>query len=164
MYKKKIVLLTEAKKITQTLRREGKKIVFTNGCFDLLHIGHIRTFKFCKRLGDVLIVGLNSDASVRALKGNTRPLVPEKERAEILSALSDVDYVIVFKTRTPLPLIQAIKPDIHVKGGDYKDVTALPEYPVVKKYGGKVVLASKVKNKSTTNLIKRIQSMKRGNP
>jgi glycerol-3-phosphate cytidylyltransferase len=157
--KKKVITLAEAKKNAQKLRREGKKIVFTNGCFDVLHIGHIRTFKFCKRRGDVLIVGLNSDASVRSLKGNTRPLVPEKERAEILSALSDVDYVIIFKTRTPLPLIKVLKPDVHVKGGDYKNVTALPEYPVVKQYGGKVVLAPEIKNKSTTKLMELIQSM-----
>lgn len=160
MYKKKIVSLTEAKKIAQKLRREGKKIVFTNGCFDLLHIGHIRTFKFCKRHGDVLIVGLNSDASVRALKGKPRPLISEKERVEILSALSDVDYVIIFKTETPVPLIETLKPDVHVKGGDYKNVKMLPEYAVVKHYGGKVILAPEIKNKSTTDMIKRIQHVK----
>lgn len=149
----KILTLNEAEKIAWKLRREGKKIVFTNGCFDLLHAGHIRTFQFCKRHGDVLIVGLNSDASVRTLKGKSRPLVPEKERAEILSALSDVDYVVIFKTRTPLPLIKTLKPDVHVKGGDYKNVKKLPEYAVVRAYGGKVILAPEVKNKSTTKLI-----------
>ena len=160
MRTKKIITVIQAKKITQTLRREGKKIVFTNGCFDLLHIGHIRTFKFCKRHGDVLIVGLNSDASVRALKGKARPLVPEKERAEILSALSDVDYVVIFKTSTPVLLIQALKPDVHVKGGDYSRAKDLPEHDIVKQYGGKVVLAPHVKNRSTTNFLKRIQCVK----
>ncbi len=152
----KIITLSQATKIVQRLRRAGKKIVFTNGCFDLLHVGHIRTFAFCKRHGDVLFVGLNSDASVRARKGKFRPLVSEKERAEILSALSDVDYVVIFKTRTPLPLIKSIKPDVHVKGGDYKNAKALPEYDAVASYGGKVLLAPQIKNKSTTKLIKRI--------
>lgn len=159
---KKTVTLSQAKKIVQSLRRVGKKIVFTNGCFDLLHAGHVRTFAFCKRHGDVLFVGLNSDASVRALKGKNRPLVSEKERAEILSALSDVDYVIVFKTKTPLPLIQALKPDVHVKGGDYKNAKSLPEYDSVTNYGGKVLLAPQIKNKSTTNLLKRIQGVSPG--
>lgn len=158
----KIITLSQAEKSVQRLRRAGKKIVFTNGCFDLLHAGHVRTFAFCKRHGDVLFVGLNSDASVRALKGKSRPIISEKERAEILSALSDVDYVVIFKTRTPLPVISALKPDVHVKGGDYKNAKSLPEYDAVKSYGGKVLLAPQIKNKSTTSLLKRIQCVSPG--
>lgn len=156
----KIVSIERAKKIAGNLRKRKKKIVFTNGCFDVLHIGHVRTFKFCRRFGDAVIVGLNSDRSVRKLKGAARPFIPQKERAEILSALSDVDYVVVFDTDTPLPLIRALKPDVHVKGGDYEDVRTLPEYKIVTSYGGEVVLAPLVKGRSTTKLADYMKSVK----
>ncbi len=156
----KIVSLERAKKIVGNLRKRKKKIVFTNGCFDVLHIGHVRTFKFCRRFGDTVIVGLNSDRSVKKLKGAPRPFIPEKERAEVLSGLADVDYVVVFDTDTPLPLIRALKPDVHVKGGDYKDAGALPEYKIVTSYGGKVLLAPHVKGKSTTKLADYMKKVK----
>ena len=116
---KKILDRKDLKKISARLRAEGKKIVFTNGCFDILHVGHIRYLKQARRLGDVLIVGLNSDKSVSAIKPG-RPLNSEKNRAEVLAALTVVDYVVIFSEKTPYNLIKALKPDTLVKGGDWK--------------------------------------------
>lgn len=132
------------------------KIAFTNGCFDLLHIGHIRTLQEAKAQADVLVVGVNSDRSVRALnKGPTRPLTPQEERAEILAALECVDYVVIFDEDTPIPLLQRLKPDVHVKGGDYK-VEDLPETPVVQAYGGRVHVTGMIPGRSTTLLEARL--------
>lgn len=135
---------------------KNKKIVFTNGCFDILHIGHIRYLQEAAKLGNLLVVGVNSDVSVRRLKGPERPINSEFERAEMLCALGFVDYVVVFNEDTPLDLIKKIQPDILVKGGDYSN-----EYVVgtneVKDRGGKVVLIPFVEGKSTTNIIKKIQ-------
>ena len=116
---KKIVDRKLIKKLAAGLRTEGKKIVFTNGCFDILHAGHVKYLRQAKRLGDVLIVGLNSDRSVSAIKPG-RPLNSEKNRAEVLAALAAVDYVVVFHEKTPYSLIKAVKPDFLVKGGDWK--------------------------------------------
>jgi len=116
---KKILDIKGARKLSCLLREEGKKIVFTNGCFDMLHVGHVRYLRQARRLGDVLIVGLNSDRSVSSIKPG-RPINSEKNRAEVLSGLSSVDYVIVFSEKTPYNLIKALKPDILVKGGDWK--------------------------------------------
>ncbi len=151
----KVLNLNQLKKVLEKERAKGKKVVFTNGCFDLLHLGHIRCLKKAKKKGDILIVGLNSDSSVKKLKGSNRPLVPQAERAEILASLSCVDYVIVFPDEKPIKLIWEIKPDIHVKGGDYKG-KVLPEEKVVKSYGGKVILIKEEKGYSTTKLIERI--------
>lgn len=133
-----------------------KKIVFTNGCFDILHIGHIRYLEEASKLGDLLIVGLNSDASVKRLKGRERPINTEKDRAELLSALSFVDYVVIFDQDTPLELIKMIEPDVLVKGGDYSN-----EYVVgtneVEARGGRLVLLPFVDGKSTTNIINKIK-------
>lgn len=107
------------KKEIDALRKEGKKIVFTNGCFDLIHVGHIRYLKEAKRLGDVLVIGLNSDRSVSSIKPG-RPIIPEAERAEVLSSLQMVDYVVIFDEETPYELIKFIMPDVLVKGGDWK--------------------------------------------
>src|SRR5512135_2047270 len=104
----------------RALRRQGKRIVFTNGCFDLIHPGHVRYLRAAKRLGDVLVVGLNSDASVRRLKGVTRPLVPQRARCEVMAALEMVDYVTVFGEATPYNLIKQVQPNVLVKGGDWK--------------------------------------------
>jgi rfaE bifunctional protein nucleotidyltransferase chain/domain len=134
---------------------QGKKIVFTNGVFDLLHLGHVRYLKKARQLGDVLIVGVNSDRSVRKIKGNKRPLIPEKERAEIVASLEAVDYVVIFNEETPINLIKKIKPSFQVKGGDYKKKN-LPEEKVVKELGGKVVLVEMEKGKSTSSIIKKI--------
>jgi len=116
---KKILDRKSAKKISSKLRSEGKKIVFTNGCFDILHAGHVRYLKQARKLGDVMIIGLNSDRSVSAIKPG-RPVNSEKNRAEVLAALAAVDYVVVFSEKTPYNLIKALKPDILVKGGDWK--------------------------------------------
>lgn len=140
-----------AKKIAAH-KAEKKKIVTTNGCFDILHIGHVRILNAAKALGDILVVGVNSDASVRRLKGAKRPLVPEDERAEIIANLQAVDYVTIFPEDTPVEFLTAIKPDIHVKGKDYK-VGSLAETPVVESFGGRVELLELVPNKSTTKLI-----------
>jgi rfaE bifunctional protein nucleotidyltransferase chain/domain len=121
----------------------------------VLHIGHIRYLKDAKKLGDVLIIGLNTDSSVKQYKGDKRPLMPEDERAEMLSALEFVDYIVKFSERDPRNLLDAIKPDIHVKGGDYK-MEQIIEKDVVEKNGGKVVLLPLVHGKSTTNIINRI--------
>lgn len=116
---KKILDRKGIKKISSKLRAEGRKIVFTNGCFDILHVGHVKYLKQARRLGDVLIVGLNSDRSVSGIKPG-RPVNSEKNRAEVLAALAAVDYVVVFSEKTPYNLIKALKPDILVKGGDWK--------------------------------------------
>lgn len=137
-------------------KSQNKKIVFTNGCFDLLHVGHIRYLQEAKRLGDILVVGVNSDASVQALKGPTRPVQNESDRAEILAALGSVDYTVIFSEETPATLIERIIPDILVKGGDWK-----PEHIVgasfVQAQGGKVMSLQFVDGKSTTNLIEKVQ-------
>jgi len=155
--KKKVRSRNELKQILNGLKREGLSIVFTNGCFDILHAGHIRYLKEAKSRGDVLVVGLNSDSSVKAIKGKQRPYVSEKDRAEILTALDSVDYITIFNEKTPINLIKSLKPDIHIKGGDYK-LKNIPETRIVKSYGGKVVIVPEIKGKSTTGLIERIKS------
>jgi len=137
--KRKIVSLEELKEITKKLRTNGKKIVFTNGCFDILHHGHLYFLSEAKSLGDILIVGLNSDAGVRKLKGEGRPRMPQHARAELLAALSTVDYVVIFDNDTAESLVDELKPEIYVKGKDYK-MEALPEARIVQSYGGKTIL------------------------
>ena len=153
----RIVKIDELLSIIERERKDRKKIVFTNGCFDILHIGHISYLKMAKELGDILIVGINSDRSVKLLKGNNRPIMNEYERATIISSLYFVDYVIIFDELRPNSLIKAIKPDVHVKGGDYK-AESLPEYPIVTSYGGKVVICPYINNRSTSEIIKTIVS------
>lgn len=133
-----------------------KKIVFTNGCFDIMHVGHIRYLQEAAKLGDILIVGLNSDASVKRLKGDERPINCEQDRVEMLSALEFINFVAVFEEDTPLELIKQIQPDILVKGGDYSNKYVVGSNEV-KAYGGKTVLIPFVKGKSTTNIINRIK-------
>lgn len=154
-YTAKIVPWEKVDALVARLRGEGKTIVFTNGVFDLLHIGHIRYLREAKSYGDVLILGLNSDASVRRIKGPRRPIVPQDERAEMLAALECVDYVVIFEQDTPEVLIRKIAPDVHVKGGDYKP-DDLPEAPLVRSLGGRVVVTSLVDGKSTTITIGRV--------
>ena len=154
---RKIRSLNELKQISKRLKKEGKKVVFTNGCFDLLHIGHIKYLQKAKELGDVLIVGVNSDDSVKEMKGKERPFFPEEERVQILAALECVDYITVFPECLPNKLIEILKPDVHVKGGDYQP-EELPEAKIVESYGGKVVIVDEVKGKSTTELINLILS------
>ena len=134
-------------------RKSGKKIVLTNGCFDFFHVGHIRYLASAKALGDCLIVAVNSDEQVRRLKGESRPLIPEQERAEIISSLRFVDYVTVFSEPTVEELIRAIRPNIQAKGTDYTTET-VPEAEVVREYGGRVAIVGDPKDHSSTNLIK----------
>jgi D-beta-D-heptose 7-phosphate kinase/D-beta-D-heptose 1-phosphate adenosyltransferase len=146
----------ELKNIVDKLKTSGKKIVFTNGCFDILHQGHIRYLKAAKDKGDVLVVGLNSDSSVKKIKGNGRPYNTELERAEILAALECVDYVTIFNEDTPVTLLETLRPDIHIKGGDYR-AGDLPESAAVKKFGGKIMIIPLIKGKSTTGLVDKIK-------
>ena len=156
---KKIYTLAEIKKIVEKARKEKMSIVATNGCFDILHVGHVRNFEEAKKLGDVLIVGINSDASVRNNKGPSRPIVPAKERAEIVASLKPVDFVFIFSGRTPFAWIRTLKPDIHIKGGG-EDIKRHPDYPkhkdTVEKAGGKMVLLKHHDGRSTSALIKKI--------
>lgn len=134
--------------------RKNKKIVFTNGCFDLLHIGHIRYLKEARKLGDFLVVGINSDSSVKELKGPTRPIQNQDDRAEILSSMEAVDATIIFSESTPERLIKNIKPDILVKGGDWT-VDQIVGGHFVQSYGGKVMSLQFVEGKSTTKIIEK---------
>ncbi len=153
--RQKIKVKKELLRIITDLKTKGKRIVFTNGCFDLLHIGHVRYLEKAKALGDVLVVGVNSDSSVRKLKGRRRPILPEQERAEILSGLGCVDYVALFDEIDPLKLITSLKPNVLVKGGDWtKEQTVGKE--VVERSGGEVVILPFVKGASTSNLIETI--------
>ena len=142
------------KKVKQ-LQENGKKVVFTNGVFDILHVGHLTYLEEARELGDVLIVGVNSDRSVKTNKGDKRPINPEKNRAEMLLGLKFVDFTVIFDEKTPENLLDLLKPDIHVKGGDYKKED-LPETEIVEKNGGEVKILSFVDNISTTEIINKI--------
>ena len=137
-----------------TLRAAGQRVVFTNGCFDILHAGHVRYLAAARALGDVLILGLNSDASVRRLKGETRPVNSEADRAEVVGALASVDYVVIFGEDTAEELIAKVQPAVYAKGGDYT-LETLPEACIVESYGGEVAFIPLVEGKSTTNIIAR---------
>ena len=140
------------------LRAAGQRIVFTNGCFDILHAGHVRYLAAARAHGDVLILGLNSDASVRRLKGATRPVNDERDRAEVVGALRSVDAVVIFGEDTAETLIAKVRPDVYVKGDDYTRAT-LPEARIVEGYGGAVVFIPLVAGKSTTDTIRRMQEL-----
>ncbi len=142
------------KKVKQ-LQENGKKVVFTNGVFDILHVGHLTYLEEARELGDVLIVGVNSDRSVKTNKGDKRPINSEKNRAEMLLGLKFVDFTVIFDEKTPENLLDLLKPDIHVKGGDYKKED-LPETEIVEKNGGEVKILSFVDNISTTEIINKI--------
>ncbi len=152
----KVLSLKDLISRVKQLKKKKKRIVFTNGCFDILHLGHVRTLQRARSLGDVLVVGLNSDASVRRLKGPERPVTPEAQRAEILGALSAVDCLVLFSEPTPLKLIQAVRPDFLVKGGDWKKKDIVGS-GFVESYGGKVSSLPTVKGFSTTGLIGKIK-------
>lgn len=157
----RIVSQGKLKGLVRRFRNEGKEIVFTNGCFDILHVGHVRYLQAAKALGDILIVGVNSDSSARRLKGPGRPIVPEDERAEIMASLECVDYVIIFSESTAERLVTIIKPDLYVKGGDYGEEGGkdLPEATVVASYGGRICLVPSVPDHSTTDIIERIRKL-----
>jgi rfaE bifunctional protein nucleotidyltransferase chain/domain len=152
---KKIKGTKELARIIAGLKAKGKKIVFTNGCFDLLHYGHVQYLATAKNKGDILVVGLNSDASVKSIKGQSRPLIREKDRARIIAALESVDYVVIFNDDTPLKLIKLIKPDILIKGADWKKNNIVGSDCVLAG-GGRVFTIKLAKGRSTTELIKKI--------
>jgi D-beta-D-heptose 7-phosphate kinase/D-beta-D-heptose 1-phosphate adenosyltransferase len=151
----KIKKTGELKRIARLIKARGKRVVFTNGCFDLLHFGHVSYLAKAKARGDILIVGLNSDASVKRIKGQKRPLIKESDRAGIIAALESVDYVTVFKQDTPLETIKELKPDILVKGADWNK-NSIVGADFVKSYGGKVMTVKLARGRSTTNLIRKI--------
>ena len=142
--------------VSELERTRKSSIVLTNGCFDLLHVGHIRSLEHAASLGNVLIVGINDDPSVRALKGSGRPLMSADERAELIGALSCVDLVTIFPEVTAEALVSAVKPDVYVKGGDY-DEAAIPEAVIVRGYGGRVELTPLVPDRSTSSILDRIR-------
>lgn len=141
--------------LIKDLKKQGQTIVTTNGCFDILHIGHLRYLKKAKSFGDVLVVALNSDSSTRALKGESRPINNQNDRAELLSNLNCVDIVVIFDEISPEELLVEIAPDVHTKGADYT-IETLPEAKAVMKAGGRIEFIDFVEGKSTTNTIKKI--------
>ncbi len=152
-----ILSASDLASVVKKLQRNGKAVVWTNGCFDILHAGHLSVLEQAKAAGDALIVGLNSDASVRKLKGPGRPANHQRDRARMLAALRPVDYVVIFRGETPLPIIKRLKPDIYVKGGDYNlDTIQQDERRCVESYGGSIILVPLVKGASTTSALKRI--------
>jgi len=140
------------------LRSEGKKIAFTNGCFDILHVGHVRYLKEAKRTADILVLALNSDDSVRTIKGEKRPLVCEAERAELLCALECIDFVTIFSEPTPLQLICYLKPDVLIKGGDWPEDKVVGR-DEIREWGGHVTIIPEVAGKSTTNIVDKVISV-----
>ena len=162
--KTKIVRRSVLKGILDELRQAGKTIVFTNGCFDILHIGHLRYLEEAKALGDCLVVGLNTDESVRQLKGPDRPFVSEFERTEMLAGFQCVNYVVLFSEVTAINLIRELRPNIYVKGGDYTALDQIPETETVQSVGAEIVIVPKVEGKSTTRLISQVRTLGRSGP
>jgi D-beta-D-heptose 7-phosphate kinase/D-beta-D-heptose 1-phosphate adenosyltransferase len=153
----KVVSLADLKQIVIAAHKQGKKVVWTNGCFDIMHVGHILYLEKARRLGDLLIVGLNSDASVRSGKGPSRPIVEEKQRAKLMSALSCVDYITVFDEQSPVGIIELLQPDVYAKGGDYSLASLnQDERRIVEAYGGRIELLPGVPGMSTSHLIDKI--------
>lgn len=155
---RKIKTKEEISNIAEKFREEGKTIVFTNGCFEILHPGHITLLEKAKSFGDILIVGINSDESVKKIKGEKKLIFDEKSRLKIISALECVDYTVPFNEETPENIISIIKPHIHVKGGDYKEED-LPEAKIVKSYGGKIIIVPLIEGFSTTQIINKILAL-----
>jgi D-glycero-beta-D-manno-heptose 1-phosphate adenylyltransferase len=158
----KIKSLEELKIMAEDLRTSGRKIVFANGCFDLIHVGHIRYLQSARKLGDVLILGINGDDSIAALKGKGRPLQPEADRVEILASLECVDYVLLFNESTVDDILNTLRPDIHAKGTDYTEGN-VPERHTVHAYGGRVAIVGDPKDHSTRDLIQVILAKHRTN-
>lgn len=153
----KIVTKACLGKILQNLRKTGKRVVFTNGCFDLIHAGHVKYLQKAKKFGDVLILGLNTDNSVRRLKGKGRPIISQADRAEVLAGLQCIDYVVLFGEITPAKIIKYVKPDVLVKGADYK-IKDIVGNDTVRRRGGRVKTVTMVKGKSTSSIIKKIRN------
>lgn len=157
MHLDKLIPLDELKKIIDSLKEKGKKIVLANGCFDIIHVGHVRYLRDAKSRGDVLIVALNSDKSVRLLKGEGRPLMNELERAEILSSFEFVDYIVIFNEKDVSKVLLELKPHIHAKGSDYTRET-VPEKEIVLSYGGEIAICGGKKVRSSSKIIRKIKS------
>jgi rfaE bifunctional protein nucleotidyltransferase chain/domain len=155
MSKDKIKNLSEIVELRARLRKSGKKVVFTNGCFDILHVGHVRYLREARNLGDALIVGINSDRSVREIKGESRPIMPEIERAEVISALACVDFAVIFDDPTPREIIDALVPDVLVKGADW-GVSEIVGRDTVENAGGVVLNIPLVQGSSTTEIIRKV--------
>jgi len=141
------------------LRRAGRRIAFANGHFDLMHVGHLRYLRAARAEGDTLVVAINDDDSVARLKGPGRPVVPAAERAELLAGLVPVDFVVVFEGDTPAPLLARLRPDVHCKGTDYGTPERVPEYDVVRAYGGRTALVGDPKDHATSDLIARVRAL-----
>ena len=152
-----LIRRSELNELITKLKSQGKTIVTTNGCFDILHVGHVRYLAKAKSFGDVLIVALNSDKSVKSIKGENRPINNENDRSEILSALRSVDYVVLFDEDSPVDLLLQIKPDVHTKGADYT-VETLPEAKAIMEAGGRIEFISFVEGKSTTSIIEKMRN------
>lgn len=152
---KKLYSLPQLKKIIEEEKKKGKRIVLANGCLDFIHVGHIRYLEESRQKGDILVLALNSDTSIRKLKGEGRPVLDEKERVEILSSFSFIDYITVFDDENVSKVLLELKPDIHAKGTDYTKET-VPERETVKEYGGKIAITGGPKVRSTSQLIRQI--------
>jgi len=159
MIRKKILSLKNLRNRILSLKKQGKAVVFTNGCFDILHYGHIAYLEKAKSLGDILIVAVNSDSSVKKIKGRQRPIIPLKDRIRVISSLECVDFTSSFNQETPLSLIKALKPDILVKGTDWKKKNIVGA-KFVQSYGGKIARIKFIKNHSTTDIIHKIKIIK----
>ncbi len=156
----KSVTLDTLTEIISENRSQNKKIVWTNGCFDILHVGHVEYLAGAKQLGDILVVGLNNDKSVRQLKGADRPLFNQTERAKVLNAIEFVDYILIFEEPSPLNLLRRLKPDFYVKGGDYNIETInQDERRCIDNYGGKIAILPMIKGASTTKIIEKIYKL-----
>lgn len=151
----RVVTLEEAERLREEARIEGRRVVLTNGYFDILHVGHVRYLQAARALGDLLIVAVNADSTARRVKDPRRPIVPEADRAELLAALSCVDYVVVFQEDTAERVVSLLRPDFYAKGGDY-DWARLPEAPVVEEYGGRVEILPLEAGHSTTDIIETV--------
>jgi len=159
MLSKKIKTISHAASAIKRLKHGNRKVVFTNGCFDILHAGHVNYLSKAKSLGDILVIGLNSDGSVKKIKGKSRPIVSQKNRAILLAALEAVNFVVIFDELTPLKLIKAIRPDVLVKGGDWKKENIVGS-DFVESYGGKVKSLAYIKGLSTRGLIDKIRKLR----
>jgi len=155
MAQSRILNRSELITIVETARKDGRRIVFANGCFDVLHVGHLRYLEAAKALGDLLIVGVNSDDQAHKLKGDGRPLMPQDQRAEIIASLEAVDFVTIFDEPTVEELLLALKPDIHAKGTDYTE-DSVPERDVVRSFGGRVAIAGDPKDHSSSEMIDKV--------
>jgi len=154
----KIIHINKLDELGDSCRRDGKKVVLANGCFDLIHVGHVRYLTSAKELGDVLVVAINSDSSVSALKGHGRPFINESERAEILSAFACVNHVVIFSEPNVENIIRALRPDFQAKGTDYTE-DSVPERYVVKEVGGRVAIVGDPKDHSSTEMLTRISTL-----